>query len=116
MAIQIIQEAKASPTTFQLPRRIELDMILSSTELSEKCRFVYTLADDYDVIFDDGSKQTERDNEVARAATPITHRLNLVQRATGSKPPSIQLTQDIFDGIGTRTRTRIKLTIERGKS
>lgn len=116
MAIQIIQEATASPAKFELPRRIELDMILSSTEKSEQCRFVYTLADDHDVEFDDGSKQDERDNEVARAATPITHRLSLVQRATGSKPPSIQLIQDIFDSIGTRTRTRIKLTIDRGQS
>ena len=115
MAIRFIQDVKASPAKFKLPRRIELDMILSSTELSEQCRFVYTLADDHDVEFDDGSKQAERDNEVARAATPITHRLNLVQRTTGSKPPSIQLTQDIFDATGTRTRTRIKLTIERGQ-
>jgi len=116
MALKIIQDPKASPTTVKLPRRIEIDMILSSTELSEKCRFVYTLDDDHDVVFDGGSKQDERDNEVARAATPITHRLSLVQRSTGDKPSSIQLIQDIFDGIGTRTRTRIKLTIERGQA
>lgn len=115
MAIRIIQDVRASPTTFTLPRRIELDMILSSTEQSEQCRFVYTLADDHDVVFDDGLKQEERDNGVARAATPITHRLSLVQRAAGSQPASIQLIQDIFDGIGTRTRKRIKLTIERGQ-
>lgn len=116
MAIKIIRDPNANPTTVKLPRRIEIDMILSSTELSEQCRVVYTLADDHDVEFDDGSKQDERDNEVARAATPIIHRLSLVQRATGDKPSSIQLIQDIFDAIGTRTRTRIKLMIERGQS
>jgi hypothetical protein len=116
MAIQIIQEVKASPAAFKLPHRVELDMTLSSTEPSEQCRFVYTLAEDNDVGFDDGSKREERDDEVARAATPVTHRVTFVQRATGNKPSSIVLTQDIFDSIGTRTRTRIKLTIDRGQS
>jgi hypothetical protein len=114
MAIQIIQDMTASPAAFGLPQRVELDMILSSTEQSETCRFVYTLAEDNDVVFDDGSKSDQREGDVARAATPVTHRVTLNQRATGSKPSSILLTQDIFDAIGTRTRTRIKLTIQRG--
>lgn len=113
MAIQIIQALRADPARFRLPRRIDLGMTLSSSEASERCRFVYLLPEDNDVVFDDGTKRDERVEKVARAATPIAHRLNLRQREEGTKPASFQLTQEVFDEVGTRTRSRITLTLDR---
>jgi hypothetical protein len=115
MAIQTIEKMVASPSRFDLPQRIEVDTILSSTETSERCRFVYSLPEDNDIVFEDGTKRDERVEKVARAATPISHRLKLRQRDAGTHPASLQLTQDLFDEVGLRTRTRINLSIDRSQ-
>lgn len=116
MAIQIVAKMVATPSRFALPRRIEIDTILSSTETSERCRFVYSLPEGGDVVFDDGTTHDERSEKVARAATPIAHRLSLRRRDGGTPPPNVQLVQDLFDANDLRTRTRLNLTIDGSKA
>jgi hypothetical protein len=99
MAIKIVQRPADIPGPVTLPARIEVAQILSSTKTSEPVTLVYQLPDDSGLLFDDGEASASRDETIARASTPLRHRLQIV-RVLGSGPLRVTIDENILNPEG----------------
>lgn len=113
MAIEIVRNLDIVQEEAELPMRIDLSQTLKSSEASEKVTIVYRLDDGNDVFFDDGTKVATRDETIARAETPVNHRLKLVHGA-GTAEERAVVRQVITDELGIDTPDQAFVTLVRG--
>jgi|GEM_PF-2657594 len=115
MAITIVKNLSVHQDAVRLPFRIDLSQTLSSSEASERVTIEYRLGQNDDVWFSSSpnTKTVTRTETVARAATPISHRLNLVHGAGGQVERAV-IRQTITDGVGIETPDETFVTILRG--
>ena len=113
MAIRIVQNLNAQQEEVRLPIRVHLLQVLSSNRDSEQVQIEYSLTGDHDVWFEGPTKSVSRTETIARAETPIEHRMKLVH-ANGSPVERPAIRQTITDSQGIRTTDRTSVTILRG--
>lgn len=99
MAIKIVQRPDDIDEPVQLPARIEVAQILRSTKASERVEIEYELPEKAGVRFDNGERIARRDETIARADTPVHHRLQL-QRPSGSGALRVTIDETIRNPEG----------------
>jgi len=99
MAIKIVQRPADVPGPLTLPARVEVAQILRSSKTSEPVTIEYVLPEDSGLEFDDGETRATRDETIARADTPLRHRLQIV-RAEGKGPLRVTVDEQILDSDG----------------
>ncbi len=112
MSIEIVRNLDVMQEEAKLPMRIDLSQTLQSSEASEKVTIVYRLDAGTDVFFEDGTKEATRAETIARAETPINHRLKLVHGA-GTAEERAVIRQVITDELGIEAPDQTFVTIVR---
>lgn len=114
MAIEIVRNLNVHQEAAELPMRVDLSQTLRSSEASEKVDIEYRLDDDNDIWFDGDpkTKSETRSETIARAETPIAHRLKLVH-GPGTAQERAVIRQTITDELGIETPDQDFLTIVR---
>jgi hypothetical protein len=104
MAIEIVRKLDVQQEEAELPMRVDLSQTLKSSEASERVTIEYRLDDDNDVWIDGDpkTKSATRSETIARAETPIAHRLNLVH-GPGTAEQRAVIHQTITDELGIET-------------
>jgi hypothetical protein len=99
MAIKIVQRPTGPTAQVALPERIEVTQVLRSTKLSEPVRIVYELPEGSGVRFDGQDDAAARAETIARADTPLRHRLQL-ERVSGSGALRLTIDERILNQEG----------------
>jgi hypothetical protein len=99
MAIRIVQRPTGPAHQVQPPVRIEVAQILRSTKTAEEVTIEYLLPAASGLAFDDLDDTATRTETIARADTPLRHRLEIV-RPSGEGPLRVTIDEKIRNESG----------------
>lgn len=117
MAIQVLRDPVATPSSGRLPLALRLSVELASTLGPEQARLVYRLSESNDIVFQDGTKETEKTATVRLAPSTVDHDVQLRRSDRGKSRGAIFVMGSVFSAQDDETPLKsVRVELDGGGS